>query len=83
MVYNQALVRYALEGLLLRLSLSRHADRFILKGDMLYVLWKPEKGITEASLSSSAFLGASVAPILQVPSNRRALMNQAACYEGC
>lgn len=42
MVYNQALVRYALEGLLLRLSLSRHTDRFILKGAMLYVLWQPE-----------------------------------------
>jgi len=42
MVYNQALVRYALEGLLLRLSLSRHADRFILKGAMLYVLWQPD-----------------------------------------
>lgn len=42
MIYNQALVRYALEGLLLRLSLSRHADRFILKGAMLYVLWQPD-----------------------------------------
>lgn len=42
MIYNQALVRYALEGLLLRLSLSPHADRFILKGAMLYVLWKPD-----------------------------------------
>jgi hypothetical protein len=42
MVYNQALVRYALEGLLLRISLSHHADRFVLKGAMLYVLWQPE-----------------------------------------
>ena len=42
MVYNQALVRYALEGILLRISLGRHADRFILKGAMLYVIWQPD-----------------------------------------
>ena len=42
MVYNQVLVRYALEGLMLRLSLSPHADRFVLKGAMLYVLWEPD-----------------------------------------
>ena len=41
--FNQALVRYALEGLLLRLSLSCHAERFILKGAMLYMIWQPDK----------------------------------------
>lgn len=42
MIYNQALVRYALEGLLLRLSLSPYTDRFVLKGAMLYILWQPD-----------------------------------------
>jgi predicted nucleotidyltransferase component of viral defense system len=31
--------RYALERLLLRLSLSRHRDRFVLKGAMLFTVW--------------------------------------------
>ena len=33
------LVRYALERLLYRLSLSRHAERFVLKGAMLFSAW--------------------------------------------
>lgn len=33
------LTRYALERLLYRLSVSRHRDRFILKGAMLFVTW--------------------------------------------
>ena len=32
-------VRYALERLLYRLSLSRHAERFVLKGAMLFSAW--------------------------------------------
>jgi hypothetical protein len=31
--------RYAIERLLYRLSLSRHRDRFILKGAMLFAVW--------------------------------------------
>jgi hypothetical protein len=31
--------RYALERLLLRLSLSPHRDRFVLKGAMLFTVW--------------------------------------------
>ena len=34
---NLILARYANERLLYRLSLSRHADRFVLKGAMLLV----------------------------------------------
>jgi hypothetical protein len=33
------LMRYALERLLYRLTLSVHRDRFILKGAMLFVTW--------------------------------------------
>ena len=38
--YNQLLVRYCIERLLYRLSVSEHRERFILKGAMLFVLWK-------------------------------------------
>jgi predicted nucleotidyltransferase component of viral defense system len=37
--FNFVLIRYALERLLYRLSQSRHADAFILKGAMLFPLW--------------------------------------------
>lgn len=38
-VYEVVLVRYALERLLYRLSISEQKDRFILKGGMLVTLW--------------------------------------------
>ncbi len=38
-VYDVVLVRYALERLLYRLSLSEHRGSFILKGGMLVTLW--------------------------------------------
>ncbi|CAG9167284.1 nucleotidyl transferase AbiEii/AbiGii toxin family protein [Cupriavidus pampae] len=37
--FNQVLVRYALERILYRLTQSRHADRFLLKGALLFTLW--------------------------------------------
>ena len=37
--FNQVLVRYTLERLLYRLSQSAHADRFVLKGALLFTLW--------------------------------------------
>lgn len=37
--FNQILVRFAMERLLYRLSLSAHADRFVLKGALLFNLW--------------------------------------------
>jgi predicted nucleotidyltransferase component of viral defense system len=37
--FNAVLVRYALERFLYRLSQSAHADRFVLKGAMLFNLW--------------------------------------------
>ncbi|MBI1290086.1 nucleotidyl transferase AbiEii/AbiGii toxin family protein [bacterium] len=37
--HNHTLARYGIERLLYRLSQSRYADRFVLKGAMLFVLW--------------------------------------------
>jgi predicted nucleotidyltransferase component of viral defense system len=37
--FNAVLVRYALERFLYRLGQSAHADRFVLKGAMLFNLW--------------------------------------------
>lgn len=37
--FNQVLVRFALERILYRLTQSPHADRFVLKGALLFTLW--------------------------------------------
>jgi Nucleotidyl transferase AbiEii toxin, Type IV TA system len=37
--YNLVLNRFVLERLLYRLSISKHAERFLLKGAMLFALW--------------------------------------------
>jgi len=37
--FGQVLTRFALERLLWRLSVSSHAERFLLKGAMLFALW--------------------------------------------
>ena len=37
--FNQVLVRFALERMLYRLSVSKHADNFLLKGALLFALW--------------------------------------------
>lgn len=41
--YNRLLVRYSLERILYRLSQSEHADRFILKGAMLFAVWSGQQ----------------------------------------
>lgn len=38
-VFNEVLVRYALERLLYRLSVSQYSERFILKGGLLITIW--------------------------------------------
>ena len=38
-VFNLVVVRYGIERLLFRLTQSAYADRFLLKGAMLFVLW--------------------------------------------
>ena len=37
--FNRICIRYAAERLLYRLSVSGHADQFILKGAMLFAIW--------------------------------------------
>jgi hypothetical protein len=61
------LTRYALERLLYRLSVSRHRDRFILKGAMLFATWIPDPFRSTRDLDvlgdqSSGHFGASLAP---------------------
>ena len=50
--FNQVLVRYALERFLYRWSKSAHADRFLLKGAMLFNLWydMPHRPTRDADL---------------------------------
>jgi len=50
--FNQVLVRFALERLLYRLSVSGHADRFLLKGALLFNLWydMPHRPTRDADL---------------------------------
>jgi len=50
--FNLVLVRFALERLLYRLSISAHADRFILKGALLFTLWYdlPHRATRDADL---------------------------------
>src|SRR5574337_1884093 len=50
--FNQVLVRFALERILYRLSQSAHADRFLLKGALLFTLWydMPHRPTRDADL---------------------------------
>ncbi|MFP5380938.1 MAG: nucleotidyl transferase AbiEii/AbiGii toxin family protein, partial [Gammaproteobacteria bacterium] len=50
--FNQVLVRFALERILYRLSQSEHADRFLLKGALLFTLWydMPHRPTRDADL---------------------------------
>lgn len=50
--FNQVLVRFALERILYRLTKSPHADRFLLKGALLFTLWydMPHRATRDADL---------------------------------
>ncbi len=50
--FNQVLVRFALERMLYRLTRSPHADRFLLKGALLFTLWydMPHRATRDADL---------------------------------
>ena len=50
--FNQVLVRFALERILYRLTQSQHADRFVLKGALLFTLWydMPHRATRDADL---------------------------------
>lgn len=53
--YSLLLNRFALERLLARVSTSRHADRFLLKGALLFALWydTPHRPTRDADLLGS------------------------------
>jgi len=50
--FNQVLIRFALERILYRLGQSDHADRFLLKGALLFTLWydMPHRATRDADL---------------------------------
>lgn len=50
--FNLTLTHYGLERLLYRLSISSHADRFLLKGALLFALWydQPHRPTRDADL---------------------------------
>lgn len=50
--FNQVLVRFALERILYRLTQSEHAERFLLKGALLFTLWydMPHRATRDADL---------------------------------
>lgn len=50
--FTQVLVRFALERMLYRISESAHADRFLLKGALLFTLWydMPHRATRDADL---------------------------------
>lgn len=50
--FNQVLVRFALERILYRMTQSPHADRFVLKGALLFTLWydMPHRATRDADL---------------------------------
>lgn len=50
--FNQVLVRFALERILYRMTQSQHANRFVLKGALLFTLWydMPHRATRDADL---------------------------------
>jgi len=50
--FNQVLLRFALERILYRMTQSQHADRFVLKGALLFTLWydMPHRATRDADL---------------------------------
>lgn len=53
--FNALLVRYVLERLLYRLGASQHADEFVLKGALLFVVWsaRPHRATKDLDLLGS------------------------------
>ncbi|MEY2842419.1 MAG: hypothetical protein RI920_456 [Pseudomonadota bacterium] len=64
--FNQVLVRFALERMLYRLTQSPHADRFVLKGALLFTLWydMPHRATRDADLLG--FGASDLASVAQV-----------------
>lgn len=62
--FELVLIRFALERLLFRLSRSRHADRFVLKGAMLMTSWFDDPHRSTRDLDLLAFGDPSPEPML-------------------
>lgn len=64
--YNLVLTHYGLERLLYRLSISEHAERFLLKGALLFSLWYdiPHRPTRDADLLG--FGDAGIGPMVDV-----------------
>jgi predicted nucleotidyltransferase component of viral defense system len=74
--FNQVLVRFALERMLYRLCQSQHADRFLLKGALLFTLWydMPHRATRDADLlafgpSDLKSIAQTFCDIASVPAN--------------
>jgi hypothetical protein len=63
--FNLTLTRYGLERLLYRLSVSPHADRFLLKGALLFSLWYDQPHRPTRDVDLLAFGSDSIAPMVE------------------
>lgn len=63
--FSRLLVQYGIERLLYRLSQSRHAEKFVLKGAMLFVLWEGVQHRETRDLDLLGFGEKSVASLIQ------------------
>ena len=64
--FNLLLLRYGIERLLFRLSQSPHADRFLLKGAMLFVVWDEKTHRPTRDLDLLGFGSTDKAELIQV-----------------
>ena len=64
--FNLLLLRYGIERLLFRLSQSPHADRFLLKGAMLFVVWDEKTHRPTRDLDLLGFGSAEKADLIRV-----------------
>ena len=64
--FNLLLLRYGIERLLFRLSQSPHADRFLLKGAMLFVVWDEKTHRPTRDLDLLGFGSTEKAELIQV-----------------
>lgn len=64
--FQLALSRYALQRLVFRLTTSAHADRFVLKGAMLFTLWTDEKYRATRDLDLLGFGDAGIPEMVRV-----------------
>jgi len=64
--FQNFLMRYALERLLYRLSLTAHRDRFVLKGAMLFAVWSDEPHRPTQDLDLLGFGNSSISELEKI-----------------